>query len=200
MYLIFLDSETTGINPEKHRLLEIAYKVIDSITRKTVLSYETIVSQPLEIWAEADPSSLEVTGFFWEDTLRGKTESVVADEIIQDLNHLQLGTKTGVFICQNPSFDRAFFAQLIHVELQKHFGWPYHWLDLASMYWAIQISKDPSKLAHIKENDLSKDEIARSFGITPEGYPHRAMNGVNHLIACYEALLGSFSNHSLSAY
>jgi oligoribonuclease len=188
MLLIFLDTETTGLDPEKHRTLEIAYKVIDSQTNRTVVSYQTLVSQPLEIWAEADPESLQFNGFTWEETLSGKQEKVVAGEILNDLNRLGLGDKGGVFICQNPSFDRAFFTQMINTELQRHNGWPYHWLDLASMYWGVRLSREPEFSKKIEEADLSKNKIAAFYGIPEEKDPHRAMNGVDHLIACYTAL------------
>lgn len=198
MYLIFLDTETSGINPEKHRLLEIAYKIFDSLNEKLVLSYSSIVSQTPEVWAEADPKSLEINGFGWEELLHGKTEKVVASEIINDLNRLELGQKGGIFICQNPSFDRAFFLQLVNADLQKHFGWPYHWLDLASMYWAMHLMKNRQVAMHFKEGNLSKDEIAKHYGLPVETLPHRAMKGVDHLLACYEALFGKFGS-SLSA-
>lgn len=188
MLLIFLDTETTGLDPDKHRTLEIAYKVIEAQSDRTVLSYATIVSQPAEVWAEADAESLTVNGFTWEETLRGKTEKVVESEILNDLNYLQLGKKGGVFICQNPSFDRAFFTQIIHADIQRHHGWPYHWLDLASMYWGVRFSQDPNFVKQLKEADLSKNNIAEYFGIEEEKNPHRAMNGVDHLLACYRAL------------
>jgi oligoribonuclease len=186
MHLIFLDTETTGLNPEKHRILEIAYRVIDSLRGKVVISYSSIVAQPPEIWAAANPASLQINGFIWEDLLHGKSEKVVASEIANDFNHLGLGNKEAVFLCQNPSFDRSFFIQLINAEIQENYGWPYHWLDLASMYWAARFLQSPPK--NFKESDLSKDEIAKHYGIPAEPLPHRAMNGVNHLIACYEAI------------
>lgn len=191
MYLIFLDTETTGLNPDKHRIVEIAYKVVDSISKRILVSYESIVAQPLDVWASADPESLKINGFTWEQTLHGRSENAVATEIENDFNRLELGQKGGVFICQNPSFDRAFFLQLINVDLQVGYGWPYHWLDLASMFWTVSRSN-----SHIitKESDLSKNAIATYYGIPPEGEPHRAMNGVKHLMACYEAIFGSFVN------
>ncbi|MFZ0566118.1 MAG: 3'-5' exonuclease [Chlamydiales bacterium] len=192
MLLIFLDSETTGLNPERHRIVQIAFKVIETVSRRPVLSYESIISQPQEVWAEADPKSLQINGFTWEESLGGKSERTVAAEISNDLNHLSIGEKEGVFICQNPSFDRSFFNQLIGVELQQQYNWPYHWLDLASMYWAVQILQSPEKANQLKENDLSKNKIAKHYGLSPENQPHRAMNGVNHLIACYEAIFGKF--------
>ncbi len=188
MLLIFLDTETTGLNPEKHRTLEIAFKVIESHTNRAILSYDTIVSQTAEVWAEADLDSLQVNGFTWEETLKGKSEKVVESEILNDLNRLNLGEKEGVFICQNPAFDRAFFNQIINVDLQVHCGWPYHWLDLASMFWGVQCAKNPKFPQDLKEEALSKNNIAKHYGLTCEANPHRAMNGVEHLIACYRAI------------
>jgi len=188
MLLIFLDTETTGLDPDKHRTLEIAYKVLDSRSDLAVISYEATVSQPAEVWAEADPESLEVNGFTWEQTLSGKSEKVVASEILNDLNRLELGQKEGVFICQNPSFDRAFFNQMINVDLQRHNGWPYHWLDLASMYWGVQLSQNKDFPKQLEESELSKNKIAKRYDLAEEESPHRAMNGVDHLIACYKAI------------
>lgn len=192
MLLIFLDTETTGLNPTKHRTLQIAFKIIERMAGRTVLSYDSTVAQPAEVWAEADPQSLQVNGFTWEETLSGKSEQVIAAEIINDFNRLDIGEKEGVFICQNPSFDRNFFTQLIGVELQKHYSWPYHWLDLASMYWAAQLLEGSEKIKRFKESDLTKNKIAKHYGLAPEEHPHRAMNGVNHLISCYEAIFGKF--------
>ena len=192
MYLIFLDTETTGLNPEKHRIIEIAYKVVDSMTQRVVVSYESIVAQPLEVWAAADPVSLTINGFTWEQTLHGQSEKVVASEIENDFHRLELGQKEGVFICQNPSFDRSFFLQLINADVQEGFGWPYHWLDLASMYWAVCLTSNAHPIT--KESDLSKNSIANYYGIPPEGEPHRAINGVKHLMTCYEAIFGTFAN------
>lgn len=188
MYLIFLDTETTGLNPEKHRILEIAYKVLDTATDRVLIGYEEVIAQPAEVWAAADPQSLKVNGFDWETILGGKSEKFIASQITQDFNHLELSKRGGVFVCQNPSFDRAFFTQLINVDLQEHYGWPYHWLDLASMYWATCVREDQKKASLMKEKELSKNAIARHFGLPEEERPHRAMNGVRHLMACYQAL------------
>lgn len=186
MLLIFLDTETTGLDPEKHRLLDIAFKVIDTESGHLVHAYESLVFQPEAVWAHANPQSLKINGMTFDEGLSGKPEKVIASEIINDLNRMQLGDKSGVFICQNPSFDRPFFTQLIPVDLQDGFRWPYHWLDLASMYWAFRLLNN--KIQIKEEKALSKDQIAAFFDLPPESKPHRAMNGVNHLLTCYEAM------------
>lgn len=185
MLLIFLDSETTGLDPEKHRLLEIAYKIYDTEKNHITLSYESIINQPAEIRAEANPKSMEINGFTEEKILSGKSEKAVAAEIINDFHRAGIGNGQAAFVCQNPSFDRAFFNQLISTEIQIEFRWPYHWLDLASMFWA---SCQFKKRAILSEADLTKNAIATFYSISPEKIPHRAMQGVIHLLLCYSAL------------
>lgn len=179
---VFLDLETTGLDPTRHRVVDIALKAYNLQSGKLLGSYETIVQQNIEIWKQADPESLAINGFTFEHAQTGQLESLVSNEIKQFLQTLNLKRGKAVFIGQNSSFDRAFFAQLIPVYDQEQLRWPYHWLDLASMYWALNPPTD-------EEISLSKNTIAAHYNIPPEPLPHKAMNGVDHLIHCYNAVL-----------
>ncbi|MDN3506553.1 MAG: 3'-5' exonuclease [Simkaniaceae bacterium] len=183
---IFLDTETNGLNPHKHCLLELAYKILDVETGALICQYQAVVAQSKTRWDLSDPNSLLVNGFSWDLVCSGTVPEEVSGAVITSF--AKAGVKRGdaVFICQNPSFDRAFFSQLIDPDLQEALGWPYHWLDLASMYWATSISKKPSPW----ETGVSKDKISENYTLAPEQKPHRAMNGVDHLISCYEAVVG----------
>lgn len=194
MLVIFLDTETTGLDPGKHKPIEIAYKVMDLTSNKFILSYESYIAISREAWAEADVESINIHQLSYEQLLAGKTAKNVCAEITSDFNHLPLREKSGVFICQNPSFDRAFLNQIVPVDLQKEYLWPYHWLDLASMFWSYLHLKNDPLLNKLSENLLKKDQIANYFNLPKETTPHRAMNGVNHLIKCYETL---FSQNSV---
>lgn len=70
---------------------------------------------------------------------------------------------------------------------------PYHWLDLASMYWMVIHEEGSIKDAEIS---VSKDSIARRLNLPVEEKPHRAINGVQHLIECYRALI-QYKNRSV---
>ncbi|MBS0630120.1 MAG: 3'-5' exonuclease [Verrucomicrobia bacterium] len=183
---VFLDTETSGLNPQKHCLLEVAYKIIDVETGELKSSYEAVVAQSKMNWEKADSQSLLVNGFTWEKVSEGLAAEKIAGTIITSFARNNVRRKGAIFICQNPSFDRAFFSQLIDPDLQESLDWPYHWLDLASMYWAIKIKQDSPPW----ESGVSKDKISEAYQLPPEAKPHRAMNGVNHLLQCYEAVVG----------
>ncbi|MDF2577685.1 MAG: putative exonuclease [Chlamydiales bacterium] len=188
---IFLDLETNGLDPYRHRILEIAFKIFDIYTGELKVSFESIVYQPDDVWKASNIQSLGINGFTQDLVAKGRLEKDIASEIINYFTQFGIKRNQAVFICQNPSFDRMFFYQLISPEEQMKMHWPYHWLDLASMYWAFRMQDyknlNCQKLPPIS---LSKDQIAAHHGLPKESAPHKAMNGVNHLIQCYEAIVG----------
>jgi hypothetical protein len=183
---IFLDTETNGLNITKHRTLEIALKIVDMLTGEQLYAFESLVALSEEEWKRGDPQSLKVNGFKWEEFQNAPPVSLVVSTIRHTF--LEHGIERGkaVYICQNPSFDRAFFSQLIDPDLQEMLNWPYHWLDLASMYWALSLKNGNLPW----DTGFTKDKIAKFLNLPSENHPHRAMNGVNHLMLCYEKIVG----------
>ena len=184
---IFLDTETNGLNSSKHRIIEIAYAIVDVETGKEHESFESRIALSRELWEQGDKASLSITKTTWEENQTGLTAEAVTSDILDSFKRCNIQRGQSVFICQNPSFDRTFFAQLIDADRQEGLNWPYHWLDLASMYWAMALTK---KTTPPWITGLSKNKIASVYGLGEEGLPHRAMNGVRHLIACYDAVVG----------
>ncbi|MBP7075236.1 MAG: 3'-5' exonuclease [Rhabdochlamydiaceae bacterium] len=188
---IFLDTETNGLNPFVHRVLEIAFKIVDLTSGKVVDSYVATLKQPPEEWSKSDPVSLKVNGFTLAMVEQGISPSQAATEITNILQKNKVRRETAVFICQNPSFDRIFFSQLISPDIQEGFKWPYYWLDFASMYWAeaMRAGRNIDEKFPWKTG-FSKDKIAHVYALPSEASPHRAMNGVDHLLLCYERVIG----------
>lgn len=188
---IFLDTETNGLDSKRHHVLEIAFKIIDVADGSLCDTFDSLVSINPEDWKNSDLTSLKVTGLTWEDLKRGKSMEEISAEVKFLLKKHNIIRGKAVFICQNPSFDRAFFSQIIDVNTQESLYLPYHWLDLASMYWAYSIYKAKEKKMKFPwETGFTKDKIAQQFHLSTEEQPHRAINGVNHLIKCYEAVVG----------
>ena len=212
-YAIFIDIESNGLDPALHRCLEVAFRVVDVHSGEEKVSYSSLVKQDEATWARSDRVSLSINGFTWEQVQQGKHEHEVMEEIIAAFNQLGIHRTNSFFLAQNPSFDRAFFSQLISISQQDHYQWPYHWLDFASMYWALymkrmqqaQVGQEKARQMQAGQTQqaqqglggesqccpsLSKDVIAAQVGLPPEEKPHRAMRGVEHLIACYAHVVG----------
>ncbi len=196
---VFLDTETNGLNPQFHKIVEIAFKIVDLMTGAVQEEYHSIIAWPFEDWQKSDPESLQINHFTWEEVQAGKPPALAAQEIIACFKRWNIQRKKAVFICQNPSFDRIFFSQLISSDTQERLNWPYHWLDLASMHWSLSMDKAKKKQGPLPwEIGVSKDLIASSHNLPSEEKPHRAMNGVAHLLLCYKAVVG-FPGHSGSS-
>jgi oligoribonuclease (3'-5' exoribonuclease) len=188
---IFLDTETNGLNPFKHKLIEIAFQLIDLKTGVLQHGYQAIVTTSFSEWEKSDQESLKVNGMAWLEVKNGKKADEVGQEIQKCFQEKNIQRGEAVFICQNPSFDRIFFSQLVDPDTQEKLQWPYHWLDLASMYWMDAIGKGNSGTGQYPwETGLSKDNIATVLKLSGEVQPHRAMNGVEHLVLCYTELVG----------
>lgn len=188
---IFLDTEANGLNYKKHKLIEIAFRILDLETGEEKDRYESVIFQSFDDWQLSDMDSLQINGFTWEEVSYGKKSDAIAEDVQQIFARNKIKRGEAVFICQNPSFDRAFFAQIIDPDIQERLLWPYHWLDLASMFFAESMKKAKNEQGGMPwEIGFSKDKIAIAYSLVGEEKPHRAMNGVNHLILCYEAVVG----------
>ncbi len=191
MRAVFLDLETTGLDPKSHCVIDIAFKIIDISSGQTLAQYQSIVKQNEKAWSTHDPISLQINGYTWELVQTGKDSALVEQEVIDLFKTHEIVRGKSIFICQNPAFDRIFLSQLIPIAKQEQLLWPYHWLDLASMYWALMVKKySEHNLPFPEAMSLSKNEIAKYYNLSSEAHPHLAINGVDHLIECYQAVLG----------
>lgn len=109
MRAIFLDIETTGLDPGQHSPIDIAFKIVDMTSLRTLTTYSSIIKHPPDVWEKRDPSSIEINGFTWDAVNNGTPLPTVREQILQIFSERQIQRGYAVFICQNPSFDRSFF-------------------------------------------------------------------------------------------
>ncbi|NGX31550.1 MAG: hypothetical protein K940chlam8_00923 [Chlamydiae bacterium] len=187
---VFLDSETNGLNPNKHAMVELAFKIVDLTNGEELFEYERIIKLSKSLWEKSDERSLKINGHTRELNNQGREKMQVRDEVIGIFKEFEIVKQKAVFICQNPSFDRCFFSQIIEPETQEALNFPYHWLDLASMFFVTQMQKGKEDANMLPWNlGLSKDQIAKAYGLPEEKKPHHAMQGVEHLIQCFEKVI-----------
>ncbi len=139
---VFLDVETTGLNPTHHRVFEIA--LIDGETR-----HHWWLDVDL---STADPNALRVNRYY-ERVQRIEDADVVAGEVARLTSGRQL-------VAFNPGFDAGFLDAL----LREHSlvpAWDYHFVALESMCagYLLRAADD--------EPDTEKAEAMRGVATPP---------------------------------
>jgi oligoribonuclease len=180
--LIFLDTETSGLDSRVHVPLDIALYIVDAKTNMICRGYQSLISCSEAEFKSGEADAFKVNGLTYEEVKTGRTREQVRADILQIFSEMKLTSQNARFVCQNPTFDRSFMNTLIDVKTQHETQFPYHWLDLASMYWMVSMIqlKVPAS--------LKLDAIAKSLGVKAEPSKHTAIGGVTCLYACYTEL------------
>lgn len=159
--LIFLDTETTGLDHEKHEVWEIAWAINDGPieTRIVVHSLKT-----------ADQVALDTNGYFRRYPQGARSEGPLVDLEIRRI------LSGNTLVCANPTFDRMF--------LNKRWGGePYHYrsIDIESMALVVFGWERPRGL-----KDVAAKLRQHMYNIPDPD--HTAGVDVEVLRACFNAL------------
>jgi DNA polymerase III alpha subunit (gram-positive type) len=158
--LVFLDTETTGLDPARHEVWEIAWAVADRPVESRILGHSL---------RTADPEALALNGY---------TERAHARLWLDDLGDYQLRQMlTGVTIVgANPAFDTAF--------LRARWGaapWHHRLVDVEAMALALYGWERPRGLQGVAE-------ALRADGHDIPEPDHTAAGDVATTRAVYDAL------------
>lgn len=165
--LAFLDTETTGLTPGRHEVIEVAVLVGDRL-------YHWMVRP--ERLEDAEPKALEVNGYarFPERWEGAKTMREVGPEIMAAL-------KGAVVVGHNVGFDLDMLnAHMRKVGLNPHL--PYHKVDTVTLAY--------TRLAPLGLEKLSLDTIRAFLGWSKEG-AHTAAKDVMDTERLYRLLTNS---------
>jgi len=168
MNLIILDTETTGLNPFKHELVEIgAVRMSDGET------FEVKV-HPMDI-KNADPKALEINGY-------NKKEWIDDGYLLE--NGLKLltefvGKNGSTLMTYNISFDKAFLEKAYR---ECDLPYPFHYAPLDLMTWVWSKVEMGGRVPSLKDACLL-------YGIDPEPSVHRALQGALTAFEVYKKLI-----------
>lgn len=167
--ICFLDTETTGLDPQKAEVIEVA--VIRREADGTESRFHTLI-KPERI-EDAHPKALEVNGYAddpsrWDDA---PTMVEVGDQIA-DM------TKNSVICGHNIGFDEAMIsANFKRAGVKRRI--PYHKIDTVTLAW--------EHLVPLGLERMSMDRIREFLGWSKEG-AHTAMKDAEDAQSLYDLL------------
>lgn len=176
--LVFIDCETTGLEPDYHEIIEIAAARVDpgTLVIRREMDAKIQPAHPERV----DPEAVRKNGYTpdrWLDALS-------LDEALDRLSPILNGA---VLAGHNVAFDRMFIEAAYHRAEQILPDIDYHLVDTASLAW-------PLVVAGIIERP-SLRFLCEHFGISNEG-AHSAPADVRRTIAVYRELMSLFGERS----
>jgi DNA polymerase III epsilon subunit-like protein len=183
-----VDTETTGLDPEKHSIIEICILPLngDYSINKSIVPFTTQM-KPID-GKVIDPEALQVNKIDLAWVMLNCVDAYkVADLLMEWYERLQLGmNKRIVPIAQNWPFDRAFLISWLgHLTYELIFD--RHYRDTMSLACSINDRADMIN-AKIPFPKLNLKFLAAQFGIeNPD--PHRALGDAITTAQVYRQLL-----------
>lgn len=170
MASIILDTETTGIDPQKDRLVELAGVADDPL----VPHFTTLVNPARDI----PPESRAIHHIGPEDVAQAPDESLALYSLMEHFR--DQGVEPSEFVAHNAKFDSAFIARIAPA-----LGIPWICTYKASMVaW-------PDAPAHT--NQVLRYYLGLEVDTPPGLFPHRALYDTIVTRAIFKALQRSFS-------
>jgi DNA polymerase-3 subunit epsilon len=170
--IVFIDLETTGLDPNKHEIIEIGLVSMDYKTL-TVWGERSWKVRPKRL-EDADPKALEVNGFTpeaWEDAV------YLQDALVEVAQNIENATMAGHNVHFDLDFLKAGFAS-VGLKMPKT---DYHRIDTATLGWVLEWA------AGISSRSLSALAEYHHF---KRPSPHRALDDAR----CAAKVAASFAD------
>lgn len=174
--LLLVDLETTGLDAQKHEIIQIAAILLDKKTLKEKEIFSSFVC-PLR-WKNRDPESMKVNGIKWEQLKNAPDLKTVlrALESIIETSRLALRTRSKNIVRAK--------SRTIHNIVLSYYGGPldmdfmreayrktglkwqfdYHYFNLWAFFYAFLASKNKLKNSK-KFTGFSLDDFMKEFKI-----------------------------------
>jgi len=212
--LLVVDTETTGTDPERHDIWEIA--VIELPDDGPRVEHAWRILPDLAV---ADQAALQVSGFY-ERTAgmlpekHGEVCDFAAGAAARRSDPAALAAvlasllSGATWLGAVPAFDEKFIAPFLRLHGQGP-AWKYRLRDLGSMAYGYLLGRnDGFRAAHpaalgmpaVPPMDASTDEFARALGVDPAAFGrHSALEDCRLFAACLAVIRGRAAPEAVSA-
>lgn len=193
--LAFIDTETTGLDPERHEVWEAALVLVEFDGSYGDRTEQQHVWQLAVDPGAADPAALSVGRFY--ERVKVDVDSGVwfpgATLRCEFAWKFAKATHGATLVGSNPSFDAAFLSRLLRANGACP-GWHYRTIDVATLAAGWLAGVAGSNVEGVTRDTLAapwkSDDLSRAVGVDPEQFErHTALGDALWAKAVYEAVM-----------
>jgi DNA polymerase-3 subunit epsilon len=171
--LVFIDTETTGLDPHKHEIIEVAAVRVTPWGER-VASFE-MKTRPLHL-ERAEPSALTINGY----TAEKWKFAVDVTRALESFAWICTSTIAPIIVGHNPRFDLEFLRATFE---REGVAWPtlhHHIIDTSTLAWPYAVAG--------YTDSLSLGPVCTMHDVSNEG-AHGAMTDVVRCMAVYTKMV-----------
>lgn len=206
--LAFVDTETTGLDPDRHEVWEVALILRRPVDGGQPTECEYVWQLPVHL-GRADSIALTIGHFYERRLPAGYLDGGFHENRISPLDlfaaEFAALTHGAHMVGAVPSFDAAFLSRLLRANGACP-GWNYHLIDVEALaagaligtFSAIQeVGKNPEADGPSQADALlafppwRSSDLSLAVGVDPEDYErHTALGDARWAKAIYDAVMG----------
>lgn len=186
MKILFFDTETTGLSPEKHAIHQLTYSLM--IDNEIVESADKRIAP----WAgaEIDDKAIEISGTTREMLASFELPATVYTDFVVMLDKYvdRFNKKDKIFLCgyNNANFDNGFLRAMFERHWNKYFG-SYFWSSPLDVF--VYASFKLKSVRHMMP-DFKQGTVAKALGIeVDDAKLHNAEYDLDILMKIYKKLI-----------
>ena len=189
--IVFVDTETTGLDPDRHEIWEVA-----CIYRGTVFTSRDTESEEWieKVWrlpvdlGRADPVALRLTGFHERTGFMSQPSPTKPNDFAADFAKITRGKHLAGAVV---SFDEERLRKLLRANGACP-EWHYHLIDVEALaVGSLAAAGKPPPLP------WDSEDLSRNLGIEPDAHRHEALADARWAKRLYEAVMSGYGNYAV---
>lgn len=164
--ILLIDIEFTGLDLEKHEIIQLAAVLLDRKTLKEKKSFCKFIKP--QKWAKRDPESMAVNGISWEMLKNAQSLKTVLNRFNKFVN-----PKNAVLSYYGGPADMDFLREA-YKKAGLKWQFDYHYFNLWGLFYAFLAVKNKLKNKN-KHTGFMLDDLARKLKVKISGFRHDAL-------------------------
>ncbi len=163
--ILILDIEATGVDFNKHELIEIGALLLDKKTLREKKSFESFIKP--KRWADREPEAMAVNKISWDELKKALSLKTV-------LRQFEATFGTNVIIAPYGTILDTAMLRVGYKQCRMIYPFDYHVFDIWPLAYTY-MAKHKLLINKERFSGFSLDDVAQHFNITPPNDRHTAL-------------------------